>query len=113
MTDLANPTVMGPHRHPRDGEQMRPGRIFVATPDFHLLVGDRVLRLSQGPKEHHTRPAIDLLFGSAAQVYGQRVAIVPLSELSSNGVAGLNEIKRQGGSVIVQDPALEPQRNVP
>jgi len=62
MTDLANPTVMGPHRHPRDGEQMRPGRIFVATPDFHLLVGDRVLRLSQGPKEHYNRLAIDPMY---------------------------------------------------
>jgi two-component system chemotaxis response regulator CheB len=94
-----------PAEHPRDGQEIKPGRVYVAPPDFHLLVGDGVVRLTQGPKEHYNRPAIDPLFISAAQVYGQRVVGVLLSGLSSDGVAGLNEIKRHGGLVIVQDPA--------
>ena len=94
-----------PAEHPRDGSKIKPGRVYVAPPDFHLMVGKGVVRLSHGRKEHHNRPAIDPLFRSAAQVYGRRVVGVLLSGTSSDGVAGLKEIKRHGGLVIVQDPA--------
>jgi chemotaxis response regulator CheB len=93
-----------PAEHPRDGQRLEPGRVYVAPPNFHLLVGNGVVHLSQGPKEHHNRPAIDPLFRSAAQVYGQRVVGVLLSGMRDDGVAGLKEIKTQGGLVIVQDP---------
>ena len=94
-----------PAEHPRDGNKIEPGRVYVAPPDFHLMVGKGVVRLSHGQKEHHNRPAIDPLFRSAAQVYGRRVVGVLLSGLLDDGVAGLKEIKRRGGLVIVQDPA--------
>lgn len=94
-----------PAEHPRDGEKIRPGRIYVAPPDFHLMVGKGIVHLSRGPKEHHVRPAIDPLFRSAAQVYGQRVVGVLLSGLLDDGVEGLKEIKRHGGLAIVQAPA--------
>jgi len=105
LPSILERTARLPAKHPRDGEKIRQGRIYVAPPDFHLLVGDGVVRLSQGLKEHYNRPAIDPLFISAAQVYGQRVVGVLLTGLSCDGVAGLNEIKRRGGLVIVQDPA--------
>ena len=98
-------TARLPAEHPRDGEKIRPGRIYVAPPDFHLMVGEGVIRLSHGLKEHHNRPAIDPLFRSAAQVYGQRVIGVLLSGMLDDGVEGLKEIKRHGGVAIVQDPA--------
>ncbi len=91
--------------HPRDGTKIKPGRIYIAQPDFHLTVGKGVVRLSHGPKEHYSRPAIDPLFRSAAQVYGRRVVGILLTGLRCDGVAGLKEIKRRGGLVIVQDPA--------
>jgi len=94
-----------PAEHPRDGEKIRPGRIYVAPPDFHLMVGEGVVRLSHGLKEHHNRPSIDSLFRSAAQVYGQRVIGVLLSGMLDDGVEGLKEIKKHGGLAIVQDPA--------
>jgi chemotaxis response regulator CheB len=94
-----------PAEHPRDGEKIRPGRIYVAPPDFHLIVGKGVVHLSRGPKEHHVRPAIDPLFRSAAQAYGQRVIGVLLSGFLYDGVEGLKEIKRNGGLTIVQTPA--------
>ena len=94
-----------PAEHPRDGQKIEPGRVYVAPPDFHLRVGKGIVRLNQGPKEHYNRAAIDPLFRSAAQVYGRRVIGVLLSGTSRDGVAGLKEIKRHGGLVIVQDPA--------
>ena len=94
-----------PAEHPRDGSKIKPGRVYVAPPDFHLMVAKGVVRLNHGPKEHYNRPAIDPLFRSAAQVYGRRVIGVLLSGTFRDGVAGLKEIKRHGGLVIVQDPA--------
>ncbi len=55
---------------PRDGERLRDGRIYVASPDCHLLVEPGRLRTTKGPRENRSRPAIDPLFRWAAQVYG-------------------------------------------
>src|SRR5213075_511554 len=48
-----------PARHAVDGEPLANGTIFVAPPDRHLLIEDHATRVLNGPKEHHTRPAID------------------------------------------------------
>lgn len=90
--------------HPRDGTPVRAGRIYVAPPDFHLMLDDSVVRLGHGPKENRHRPAIDALFRSAARAYGARVAAVLLTGTLDDGVVGLKEIKRSGGLTIVQDP---------
>ena len=105
LPSILERTARLPAEHPRDGEKIRSGRIYVAPPDVHLMIGKGVVRLSHGPLEHHTRPAIDPLFRSAAQVYGRRVVGVLLSGSSSDGGAGLKEIKRHGGLAIVQDAA--------
>ena len=94
-----------PVEHPRDGQKIGPGRIYVAPPDFHLLVGDGIVHLGHGPRERHVRPAIDPLFCSAAQVYGQRVIGVLLSGNLDDGVEGLKEIKNYGGLAVVQQDA--------
>ncbi|WP_239002837.1 chemotaxis protein CheB [Rhodovastum atsumiense] len=89
-----------------DGEKIRPGRIRIAPPDRHLLVAARgdTLKLSRGPRENRTRPAIDPLFRSAARACGRRLAGVVLSGMQGDGTAGLAEIGRHGGLTIVQDP---------
>ncbi|WP_448205795.1 chemotaxis protein CheB [Azospirillum sp. sgz302134] len=94
-----------PASHARDGEVIRPGHIYVAPPDRHMLVepGGR-LRLSRGPRENGTRPAADPLFRSAAHAFGPKVVGVVLSGGLSDGTAGLSEIKRLGGTTVVQDP---------
>jgi two-component system chemotaxis response regulator CheB len=94
-----------PAEHPRDGQKIEPGRVYVAPPDFHLIVGRGFIRLNHGPTRHYSRPAIDPLFRSAAQFYGRQVAGILLSGMRCDGIAGLKEIKRRGGLVIVQDPA--------
>lgn len=97
-----------PVRHPEDGEALAPGVILVAPPDHHLLVaragGRLVAQLSRGPRENHSRPAIDPLFRSAAEHARERVIGVVLTGYLDDGSAGLHAIKECGGMAIVEDP---------
>jgi len=94
-----------PARHPADGESLRPGTVYIAPPDCHLLVSDSRVVLSHGAKEHHTRPAIDPLFRSAALECGRRTVGVILTGRGDDGAAGLRAVKDCGGAAVVQDPA--------
>src|SRR5688500_12382303 len=90
--------------HPKDGEQVKSGRIYVASPDHHMLLeGNRVL-MKKGPEENRFRPSIDALFRSAAYTYGPRVIGVVLSGLLNDGTSGLWSVKRLGGVTIIQEP---------
>lgn len=93
-----------PAQHPRPGAPVRPGRIYVAPPDFHLMVEDSEIVLGHGPKENRHRPSIDALFRSAARAYGSRVVGVLLTGTLDDGIVGLKEIQKYGGLTIVQDP---------
>lgn len=93
-----------PAKHPQNGEAVRPGVIYVAPPDRHMIVEAGGIRLSRGPRQHFTRPAIDPLFRSAAREYGPRVIGMVLSGAGSDGAFGLAEIKRAGGLTVIQDP---------
>ena len=77
------------------------GCIFVAPPDRHLVLDPGLMRLSAGPKEHHTRPAADPLFCSAAAAYGPRVIGVVLTGEYGDGASGLIAIQQKGGIAIV------------
>jgi two-component system chemotaxis response regulator CheB len=87
-----------------DGDGLTSGRVYIARPDFHLLVASGRVALTHGPREHGFRPAIDPLFRTAARELGPRVIGVVLSGALSDGTYGLSVIKHYGGVAIVQDP---------
>ena len=89
---------------PADLAPLQAGHIYVAPPDYHLLVEPGRLRITRGPRENRFRPAIDPLFRSAAQVYGPAAIGVILSGDLDDGSAGLWAVKQLGGISIIQDP---------
>jgi two-component system chemotaxis response regulator CheB len=93
-----------PAAHARHGQEIRPGHLYVAPPDHHMLVVDGRIVLTRGAREHHTRPAIDPLFRSAALAFRQEAIGVVLTGQLDDGTAGLQAIKEHGGLAVVQDP---------
>jgi two-component system chemotaxis response regulator CheB len=86
-----------PTVHPKDGEQIQKGRIYLALPDYHLLVNRGYMRVVRGPKENRFRPAVDALFRSAARAYGPMVVGVVLTGYLDDGTVGLQAVKKRGG----------------
>lgn len=94
-----------PARHAVDAETVETGRIYVGPPGQHLVLRDGKLALLNSARQHGERPAIDVLFRSAAFELGRRTIGVLLSGLLDDGVAGLAAIRKRGGVTIVQEPA--------
>lgn len=93
-----------PIREPSFGERIARNTIYLAPPDRHMRIDARRILVDRGPKEHHSRPAIDPMFASGALHGARRAVGVLLSGNLSDGVAGLIAIKAAGGVSIVQDP---------
>jgi two-component system chemotaxis response regulator CheB len=103
------PLVLGRHAllsvlEPADRDPVLSGAVYIAPRDQHMVFEHGMVRLSRGAREHHTRPAIDPLFRSAAEGYGARVVGALLSGMGSDGVSGLIAIKKTGGISLVQHP---------
>jgi two-component system chemotaxis response regulator CheB len=88
-----------------DKEPIAPGVIYFAPPNYHLLVeSERILSLSTDEPELFSRPAINVLFESAADVYGKGLAGVILTGASEDGARGLRTVGEAGGVAVAQDP---------
>ena len=88
-----------------DKTRVEAGTLYFATPGYHLSVEqDHSFSLSLEDRVHHSRPAIDYLFESAADAYGSALAAVLLTGANRDGARGLSHVKRRGGLTVVQDP---------
>jgi two-component system chemotaxis response regulator CheB len=96
-----------------DKTSIEPGRVYLAPPDYHLLVQPGYFSLSTDERVHYARPSIDVLFESAADAYRERVIGVILTGANADGAAGLARIKRDGGVAVVQDPLTAERGEMP
>jgi two-component system, chemotaxis family, protein-glutamate methylesterase/glutaminase len=89
---------------PWHDSKLEAGVVVLAPPDHHIEFSSQGVAVRRGPKEHSTRPAIDPLFRSAAQSFGNRVVGILLSGGGDDGVNGLIAIKERGGVSLAQEP---------
>ena len=103
-----------PVREAEDKMPVEPGTVYFAPPDYHLLI-DRgpSLALSADEAVNYSRPSIDVLFETAADRYGSRLAAIVLTGANADGASGLEAVKRAGGITIVQNPATASSSTMP
>ena len=124
--DFPVPVVIVLHRHPEgkeraenqlnwacvltvkqaeDKETVEAVTVYLAPPGYHLLIeDDETLSLSIDERVNYSRPSIDVLFESAADVYGETLVAILLTGANRDGAAGLRTVKAAGGVTIVQNP---------
>lgn len=106
LVDLLSTKTSLPVKEVEDKEVLLHGRIYIAPPDYHLLIeNERSFSLDSSEKINYSRPSIDVTFESVAAVFGKAVVGVLLSGASADGAIGLQDIKLAGGYTIAQDPA--------
>ncbi|MGZ8981666.1 MAG: chemotaxis protein CheB [Burkholderiaceae bacterium] len=113
LPELLRERGASPAKFGGQGEVPQPGTIYVAPSDHHMLIEGGRIRISRGPKEQHTRPAIDPLFRSAALDSGANAVGVILTGMLDDGSAGLRAIKDCGGVAVVQDPSDAQEPSMP
>lgn len=113
LPEILNRVGPLPAMHPWEETHIQMGRIYVAPPDYHLLLTPESVHLGHGPKENMQRPCINTMFRSAAAAHGERVVGVLLTGLLDDGAAGLWEIQQNGGATVVQNPDEAAYKSMP
>jgi two-component system, chemotaxis family, protein-glutamate methylesterase/glutaminase len=96
-----------------DKQWIRPGHVYLAPANYHLLVEEGTFSLSVDEAVAHSRPSIDVLFESAADAYGKKLVAVILTGANADGARGVKEVKKRGGFVVVQDPKTAEAPSMP
>jgi two-component system chemotaxis response regulator CheB len=105
LVEIFVPKCALPVQEAEDKAPAAPGTIYFAPPDYHLLVdAGPSLALSADEPVLFSRPSIDVLFESAAEVYGETLLAIILTGASQDGASGLDAVRRAGGFTIVQRP---------
>jgi two-component system chemotaxis response regulator CheB len=90
---------------PQDKEPLKPNHIYLAPANYHLLIDyDHTFAFSAGEVVRYSRPSIDVLFMSAAAVFGDKVTAILLSGANTDGTDGMYAVYKKGGKTIIQDP---------
>lgn len=105
LADLFSTRTTIPVREIEDKEPIRPGVIYVAPADYHLLFEkNNIFSLDFSEKVNYSRPSIDVVFESASDMCGKGLTCLLLSGANADGVAGMKIAKANGGRLAVQDP---------
>lgn len=97
-----------------DKEALAPGTIYFAPPDYHLLVEtDGTIALSSDEPVNHSRPAIDVLFESAADAFGAGLAAIVMTGANYDGAEGMRTVCAAGGRGMVQEPGTAEVATMP
>jgi two-component system chemotaxis response regulator CheB len=100
-------------REASDKDAVRPGTVYLAAPDYHLLVDPGSVSLSTDEPVLHARPSIDVLLETAAESYRDRCIGVVLTGANDDGARGLARVAALGGTAIVQDPETAQRDEMP
>jgi two-component system, chemotaxis family, protein-glutamate methylesterase/glutaminase len=101
-------------RQVEEKEVMKPGIVYFAPPDYHLLIeANRSFSLSYDAPVNYSRPSIDVLFETAAQVFGSKLAGIILTGANADGSHGMKMIRKHGGTTIAQEPSTAEYAEMP
>ncbi len=113
LAELLRLRIARPVQDVHDKMPIEERQVYIAPPDYHLLVQPGSFALSLDERVQYARPSIDVLFESAAYAYGAGAIGIILTGANEDGAAGLALIKQRGGVAIVQDPAEAVRRVMP
>ena len=113
LPDLLQTSPERPVRDVEDKDPIERGVVYLAPPDYHLLVERGHFSLSTDARVNFARPSIDVLFESAADAYGPAAVGIILTGANEDGAAGLARLKEAGGVAIVQDPKTAERARMP
>ena len=114
MAEILERQTSLPVMQAKQEDSLSPGTVYIAPPDYHLLVNaDGTLSLNQSKVQHFVRPSADMLFNSVANSYGERAIAVVLTGAGKDGITGVQTIHQQGGIVIAQDEKTSECFNMP
>jgi two-component system chemotaxis response regulator CheB len=114
LVEIFSPLCALPVCEVMDKQSVEAGTIYFAAPNYHLLIErERSFALSLDEAVQFSRPSIDVLFESAAAVYGRKLAAVLLTGAGTDGAAGMAAVQAAGGLTVVQDPATAYAASMP
>jgi two-component system chemotaxis response regulator CheB len=113
LADLLHLRIKRPVQDVDDKMPIEPRNVYIAPPDYHLLVERGSFALSVDERVQYARPSIDVLFESAAYAYGPAVIGIILTGANEDGAAGLALVKSRGGVAVIQDPLGAARRTMP
>ncbi|MEO5679171.1 MAG: chemotaxis protein CheB [Acidimicrobiales bacterium] len=113
LAELLGRVTPRPVAEPDDKEEIRRGHVYVAPPGYHLLIDRTRFSLATEAPVRFSRPSVDVLFQSASEAFGNRMAAVVLTGANDDGAAGLAQVAAAGGLALVQDRETAERAEMP